>query len=103
VHITPQASGAPPQVAVPLAGVGQGVHEAVVDIVPHVAGLVLIAHTLPQRWYPVLQVIPQTPPVQAATPLPPTGAGQVAAVAQAPPAPPEPAAPAAPAIPAAPA
>jgi hypothetical protein len=49
VHITPQASGVPPHVAVPFAGVGQGVQAAVVGIVPHVAGLVLIAHTLPHR------------------------------------------------------
>ena len=47
--MTPHASGVPLHVAVPLAGMGQGVHAAVVAVVPHVSGLVLSAHVLPQR------------------------------------------------------
>ena len=49
VQLMPHASVAPVHVAVPLAGIGQGVHAAVVAIVPHVIGLVLSAHMFPQR------------------------------------------------------
>jgi len=49
VQLTPHASGVPPQVAVPLAGTVQGVHAAVVAVVPHDIGLVLSRHMLPQR------------------------------------------------------
>ena len=49
VQLIPHAGWAPVHVAVPLAGMGQGVHAAVVAVVPHVIGLVLSAHTLPQR------------------------------------------------------
>jgi hypothetical protein len=45
----PHASGVPVQVAVPLAGIGHGVHDAVVDAAPHDIGLVLSAHVFPQR------------------------------------------------------
>jgi hypothetical protein len=45
----PHASGVPLHVAVPLAGIGQGVHAAVVAVVPHDIGLVLSAHMFPQR------------------------------------------------------
>ena len=45
----PHASVAPVHVAVPLAGMGQGVHAAVVAVVPHDIGLVLSAHVFPQR------------------------------------------------------
>jgi hypothetical protein len=50
VQSTPHSSGAPEQVAVPLAGMGQGVHAAVVAMVPHDIGLLLSKHELPQRW-----------------------------------------------------
>jgi hypothetical protein len=50
VQSTPHASGVPSQVAVPLAGAGQGVHAAVVDCVPHDITLLFSAQTIPQRW-----------------------------------------------------
>ena len=50
VQLMPHASGVPVQVAVPLAGIGQGVHAAVVAVVPHDSGLELSAHVFPQRW-----------------------------------------------------
>lgn len=46
---TPHASGVPSQVAVPLAGAGQGVHAAVVACVPHDITLLFSAQTIPQR------------------------------------------------------
>jgi hypothetical protein len=49
VQLTPHASGVPLHVGVPLAGMGQGVHAAVVAVVPQEFGLVLSAHVLPQR------------------------------------------------------
>ena len=49
VQLTPHASGLPLQVAVPLAGTGQGVHDAVVEVSPHDMGLVFSAHILPHR------------------------------------------------------
>jgi hypothetical protein len=49
VQLMPHASGVPSHVAVPFAGIGQGVHAAVVAVVPHVIGLVLSAQTFPQR------------------------------------------------------
>jgi hypothetical protein len=50
VQSTPHASGLPEHVAAPLAGCGQGVHAAVVDVVPHDIGLLLSKHMFPQRW-----------------------------------------------------
>ena len=49
VQLMPHASGVPLHVAVPLAGMGQGVQAAVVAVVPHDIGLVLRAHMFPQR------------------------------------------------------
>ena len=49
VQLMPHASVAPVHVAVPLAGIGQGVHAAAVAVVPHDIGLVLSAQMLPQR------------------------------------------------------
>ena len=49
VQLMPHWSGLPLHVAVPLAGIGQGVHAAVVAVVPHDIGLVLSAHMFPQR------------------------------------------------------
>jgi hypothetical protein len=57
------------QVAVPLVGVGQGVHDD-----PHEAGEVFETHALPQRCVPALQLTPQAPATQVA--VPPAGAGQ---------------------------
>jgi hypothetical protein len=47
--LMPHASGVPVHVAVPLAGIGQGVHAAVVAVVPHDIGLLLRAQLFPQR------------------------------------------------------
>jgi hypothetical protein len=49
VQLMPHASGVPLHVAVPLAGTVQGVHAAVVAVVPHDIGLVLSKHMFPQR------------------------------------------------------
>ena len=49
VQFTPQASGAPLQVAVPLVGTVQGVQAAVVAVVPQLNVLVFSAQKLPQR------------------------------------------------------
>ena len=59
----------PSQVAKPLTGAGQAVHEG-----PHEAGLLLETQTPPQRWKPVLQAVMHAVPLQVATPL--AGAGQ---------------------------
>jgi hypothetical protein len=50
VQSTPQASGFPSHVAVPLAGAGQGVQAAVVAVVPQDITLLFCAQMLPQRW-----------------------------------------------------
>jgi hypothetical protein len=49
VQSTPHASGVPSQVALPLAGTAQGVHAAVVAVVPHDITLLLSAQMFPQR------------------------------------------------------
>ena len=49
VQLMPQANGVPLQVADPFAGAGQGVHAAVVDVVPHDITLLLSAHVIPHR------------------------------------------------------
>jgi hypothetical protein len=49
VQLTPHASGAPLQVAVPLAGTVHGVQDAVVVVVPHDSGFVFNAQAFPQR------------------------------------------------------
>ncbi len=49
VQLMPHVGVVPLHVAVPLAGTVQGVHAAVVAVVPHVSGLVLSAQALPQR------------------------------------------------------
>ena len=49
VQLRPHASGLPLHVAVPLAGIGQGVHAATVAVVPHDIGLVFSAQVFPQR------------------------------------------------------
>jgi hypothetical protein len=49
VQSTPHGSGVPSQVAVPLAGAGQGVQAAVVAVVPHDITLLFCAQTMPQR------------------------------------------------------
>jgi hypothetical protein len=54
----------PLQVAVPLAGTGQGVHD-----VPQEVTALLGTHALPQRWYPALQAKPHETPSQVATAL----------------------------------
>ena len=46
---TPHASGVPSHVAVPLAGAAQGVHAAVVAVVPQDIPLLLSAQMFPQR------------------------------------------------------
>jgi hypothetical protein len=50
VQSTPHASGVPSHVAVPFAGAGQGVHAAVVAVVPHDITLLFCAQMFPQRW-----------------------------------------------------
>jgi hypothetical protein len=50
VQSIPHASGLPSHVAVPLAGAGQGVHAAVVAVVPQDITLLFCAHIIPQRW-----------------------------------------------------
>jgi len=50
VQSTPHASGVPSHVALPLAGTVQGVHAAVVAVVPHDITLLLSAQMFPQRW-----------------------------------------------------
>ena len=64
--LTPQL--VPSQVALPLAGTGQAVHE-----LPHVATLLLDTHRPPQLWNPALQAMPQLVPSQVALPLAGTG------------------------------
>jgi hypothetical protein len=61
-QLTPQA--VPSQVAKPLTGAGQAVHEG-----PHEAGLLLETQLPPQRWKPVLQAAMHAVPLQVATPL----------------------------------
>jgi hypothetical protein len=60
--LTPQA--VPSQVALPIVGTGQAVHE-----VPQVCTLLLDTHTPPQLWKPVVQAMPQLVPSQVAMPL----------------------------------
>ena len=46
----PHWSGLPSHVAVPLVVVGQGMHAAVVAVVPQDITLLFCAHIIPQRW-----------------------------------------------------
>jgi len=50
VQSIPHWSGFPSHVAVPLAVVGQGVHAAVVAVVPQDITVLVCAHIIPQRW-----------------------------------------------------
>jgi hypothetical protein len=69
--LTPQA--VPSQVALPIAGTGQAVHE-----LPQVCTLLLDTHMPPQLWKPLAQAMPQLVPLQVAMPL----AGTAQAVPQ---------------------
>jgi hypothetical protein len=64
--LTPQE--VPSQVALPIVGTGQAVHE-----VPQVCTLLLDTHRPPQLWKPVEQAMPQLVPSQVAMPLAGTG------------------------------
>jgi hypothetical protein len=68
LHWTPQL--VPSQVAVPLAGTGQGV-----QLAPQVAVLLLAAQVFPHKWKPVLHSTPQLVPLQVAAPFVGTGQG----------------------------
>jgi len=59
----------PLHVAAPLDGTGQAVH----DVVPQLAVLVLATHALPHRWKPVLHVNPHDVPLHVALLLAGTG------------------------------
>jgi hypothetical protein len=50
------------QVAVPLVGAEQAVHE----VVPQLLALELDRHAVPHKWKPLLQVNPQVVPLQVA-------------------------------------
>jgi hypothetical protein len=50
VQSIPHWSGLPSHVAVPLVVVGQGMHAAVVAVVPQDITLLFCAHIIPQRW-----------------------------------------------------
>jgi hypothetical protein len=78
LQVNPQVGVLPVQVGVePVGPAAQAVQD-----VPQVWTLVLLAQVSPQRWYPLLQLIPHCPFRQVAIPFPPVGAGQLAAEVQ---------------------
>jgi hypothetical protein len=66
-HVNPH--DVPLHVAEPLDGTGQAVH----DVVPQLAVLVLATHALPHRWKPLLHVNPHDVPLHVAVLLAGTG------------------------------
>jgi hypothetical protein len=73
--LTPQA--VPSQVALPIVGTGQAVHE-----LPQVCTLLLDTHRPPQLWKPLTQAMPQLVPSQVALPLAGTAQAEQAVVPQ---------------------
>jgi hypothetical protein len=73
LHVAPQL--VPLHVAAVFGGTAHAVHE-----LPQFEVLVLLTHSPPQRWNPLLQLKPQTPAVQFAVPF----AGAVHTVEQPP-------------------